>query len=113
MFVRKSKVNQNGKSYTYLQLVHNRRDPSGKVKTDVILKLGREDLISSSFVSDMVEALTPIPIGLQRLMIRNSSSFVREVGLVWFLNELWHHLGMGKAISSLVEDRKFETLSSG
>ena len=59
MFVRKSKVKQNGKSYTYLQLVHNRRDPSGKVKTDIILKLGREDLISSAFVSDMVEALAP------------------------------------------------------
>ena len=108
MFVRKSKVNQNGKSYTYLQLVHNRRDPSGKVKTDVILKLGREDLISSSFVSDMVEALTPYT---DRIATTYDSEFQflrsREVGLVWFLNELWHHLGMGKAISSLVEDRKF------
>ena len=108
MFVRKSKVNQNGKSYTYLQLVHNRRDPSGKVKTDVILKLGREDLISSSFVSDMVEALTPYT---DRIATACDSEFLflrsREVGVVWFLNELWHHLGMGKAISSLVEDRKF------
>lgn len=108
MFVRKSKVNQNGKSYTYLQLVHNRRDPSGKVKTDVILKLGREDLISSSFVSDIVEALTPYTDGIATT---SDSEFLflrsREVGLVWFFNELWNHLGMGKAISSLVEDRKF------
>ena len=108
MFVRKSKVNQNGKSYTYLQLVHNRRDPSGKVKTDVILKLGREDLISSSFISDMVEALTPYT---DRIATTSDSEFLflrsREVGLVWCLNELWNYLGMGKAISSLVEDRKF------
>ena len=108
MFVRKSKVVQNGKSYTYLQLVHNRRDPSGKVKTDIILKLGREDLISPSFVSDMVEALTPYT---DRIAAASDSEFQflrsREVGTVWLLNELWRHLGMGKAISSLVEDRKF------
>jgi hypothetical protein len=57
MFVRKSKVNQNGRSYTYLQLVHNRRDNTGKVKTEVICKLGREDLLPASFVTDMVDAL--------------------------------------------------------
>ncbi len=110
MFVRKSKVNQNGKSYTYLQLVHNRRDPSGKVKTDIILKLGREDLISSAFVSDMLDALTPYA---DREISSTDKGFQflrsREVGLIWFLNELWNHLGMGKAISSLVEDRKFRT----
>lgn len=108
MFVRKSKVTQNGKSYTYLQLVHNRRDPSGKVKTDVILKLGREDLISSAFVSDMVEALAPYA---DRELTSADTTFQflrsREIGVVWFLNELWNRLGMGKAISSLVEDRKF------
>ncbi len=108
MFVRKSKVNQNGKSYTYLQLVHNRREASGKVKTEVILKLGREDLISSAFVSDMVDALAPYadkeitPSDAEFRFLRS-----REVGIVWFLNELWNRLGMGKAISSLVEDRKF------
>ena len=108
MFVRKSKVKQNGKSYTYLQLVHNRRESSGKVKTDIILKLGREDLISSSFVSDMVDALTPYA---DRAITHADTEFQflrsREVGVVWVLNELWNRLGMGKAISSLVEDRKF------
>lgn len=110
MFVRKSTVKQNGKSYTYLQLVNNRRDASGKVKTDVILKLGREDLISSSFVSDMVDALTPYG---DRMARNNDANFQfltsREVGVVWVLNELWNHLGMGKAISSLISDRKFRT----
>ena len=108
MFVRKSKVKQNGKSYTYLQLVHNRRDPSGKVKTDVILKLGREDLVSSAFVSDIVDALAPYA-DRETTSADTSFQFLRsrEVGVVWFLNELWNRLGMGKAISSLVEDRKF------
>ena len=108
MFVRKSKVKQNGKSYTYLQLVHNRRERSGKVKTDIILKLGREDLISSSFVTDMVEALAPYA---DKTVTQSDTAFQflrsREVGVVWFLHELWNRLGMGKAISSLVEDRKF------
>ncbi|WP_332446611.1 IS1634 family transposase [Sphaerochaeta sp.] len=108
MFVRKSKVKQNGKSYTYLQLVNNRRDASGKVKTDVILKLGREDLVSSSFVSDMVDALAPYADGATA-SADTEFQFLRsrEVGVVWFLNELWNRLGMGMAISSLVEDRKF------
>jgi transposase len=56
----------------------------------------------------MVEALTPYT---DRNATACDSQFQflrsREVGIVWFLNELWHHLGMGKAISSLVEDRKF------
>jgi len=108
MFVRKSKVKQNGKSYTYLQLVHNRRERSGKVKTDIILKLGREDLISSSFITDMVEALAPYA---DKTVTQSDTAFQflrsREVGVVWFLHELWSRLGMGKAISSLVEDRKF------
>jgi transposase len=110
MFVRKSKVTQNGRSYTYLQLVHNRRDASGKVKTDIILKLGREDLVSSSFVSDMVEALAPYA---DREIPRADAGFrflrSRQVGLVWLLDGLWGQLGMDKAISSLVEDRKFRT----
>ena len=108
MFVRKSTVKQNGKSYTYLQLVHNRREKSGNVKTDVILKLGREDLVSSSFVSDMLDALAPYA---DRTIIPDDTAFQflrsREVGLVWFLNELWNQLGMGKALSSLVEEMKF------
>ena len=87
MFVRKSTVKQNGKSYTYLQLVHNRREKSGNVKTDVILKLGREDLVSSSFVSDMLDALAPYA---DRTIIPDDTAFQflrsREVGLVWFLN---------------------------
>jgi hypothetical protein len=56
----------------------------------------------------MVDALSPYA---DREITRTDTEFQflrsREVGPVWFLNELWNHLGMGKAISSLVEDRRF------
>lgn len=110
MFVRRSNVKQNGRSYTYLQLVHNRRDASGKVKTEVICKLGREDLLSTSFISDMVDALAPYA---DKEISTSDPQFKflrsREVGIVWFLDGLWNRLGMGKAVASLVEDRKFRT----
>jgi transposase len=111
MFVRKSNVKQNGKTYTYLQLVHNRRDASGKVKTDILLNLGRKDLISPSFVSDLVEALAPYADRIPASVSDPGFVFLRsrEVGAVWFLNELWNRLGIGDAILPLVEDRKFRT----
>lgn len=60
MFVRKSTVKQGKNSYTYLQLVHNHRDKrTGKVKTEIICKLGREDNISKSFITDIISALSP------------------------------------------------------
>ena len=70
--------------------------------------MGREDLIPVSFVSDMVDALTPYT---DKAMTASEAEFQflqsREIGIVWVLNELWNRLGMGKAISSLVEDRKY------
>jgi len=110
MFVRKSKVKQNGRTYTYLQLVHNRRDAKGKVKTEIICKLGREDILPPSFVSDMVEALAPY-VGNRQPIGDGGISFLasREIGVTWLLDGLWKQLGMGDAIASLVKDRKFRT----
>lgn len=110
MFVRKSKVNQNGRSYTYLQLVHNRRDNTGKVKTEVICKLGREDLLPASFVTDMVDALAPYAEKEAAGRVCDFSFLrSRELGVLWLLDGLWKRLGMGEAISSCAGTRKYRT----
>ncbi|MDR3211861.1 MAG: hypothetical protein LBU79_08095 [Planctomycetota bacterium] len=56
MFVRIKKVKQ----YEYFQIVEGRRE-GGKVKQDVILNLGRVDLLQSSGIADLLlEGLTRI-----------------------------------------------------
>ncbi len=110
MFVRKNTVRQNGRTYTYLQLVHNYRDDKGKVKTQVICKLGREDALNPSFVTEMIEALTPYADGFVELPDgQNPFIHSREVGLVYLLDGLWKKLGIDKAIASLIQERRHRT----
>lgn len=112
MTVRRCRLkNAYGKEYTYLQLVHNRRDKAtGKTKTDILMKLGREDQVESSYVSDIIAALqavmgTKTPEGRVGFAFRES----RGLGGTHLLNALWKRLGMGEAIAGLVAERKFRT----
>lgn len=110
MFVRKSTVKQGKNSYTYLQLVHNHRDKrTGKVKTEIICKLGREDNISKSFITDIISALSPYVEGEYSPAPPNSLVFhtSREFGGIWVLDALWKRLGMAKAIKQIMDGRRF------
>lgn len=111
MFVRKSTVKQGDTSYTYLQLVHNYRNKAtGKVKTEVLCKLGREDKISSAFVADIISALAPYsdPAGAVA-PAEETLAFVcsREYGGIWVLDALWKRLGMAAAVKKILAQRQF------
>lgn len=103
--------NASGGTYTYLQLVHNYRDKAtGKTKTNVLMKLGREDQIEPSYVQGIIKALSAV---IGESPSKGSSGFEfhasRELGGPWLLEALWRKLGMAKAIKELVKDRQFET----
>ena len=103
--------NAKGGTFTYLQLVHNYRvKDTGKTKTNVLMKLGREDQIEPSYVQAIIKALSAVigesPSGLMAGFEFHAS---RELGGTWLLDALWNQLGIAKAIKGLLKDRSFET----
>ncbi len=112
MNVRKCTLkNAQGGTYTYLQLVHNYRvKETGKTKTNVLMKLGREDQIEPSYIQAIIKALSAV------LGESSSGTFAefdfhasRELGGTWLLDALWNRLGMAKAIKGLLKERQFAT----
>jgi len=103
--------NASGGTYTYLQLVHNYRDKAtGKTKTNVLMKLGREDQIEPAYIQGIINALSRV-IGESPSVRASGVDFhaSRELGGVWLLDALWRKLGMAKAVQGLLKDRQFET----
>ncbi len=102
--------NAHGGTYSYLQLVHNTRiKGTGKTKTNILLNLGREDLLEPSYIQDIIKALSTVigespsapPVGF-------AFHASRELGGTWLLDTLWNRLGMATAIQALCKDRQFE-----
>ncbi|MDX9828603.1 MAG: transposase, partial [Spirochaetia bacterium] len=102
--------NASGGTFTYLQLVHNYRvKETGKTKTNVLMKLGREDQIEPSYVQSIIKALSKVigespSEGVPGFEFHAS----RELGAPWLLDALWNQLGIGRAIKALVKDRSFD-----
>lgn len=102
--------NASGGTFTYLQLVHNYRvKETGKTKTNVLMKLGREDQVEPSYVQSIITALSKVfgesPSGGVPGFEFHAS---RDLGAPWLLDALWKHLGIGRAIQALVKDRSFD-----
>lgn len=112
MNVRKCTLkNAKGGTFTYLQLVHNYRvKETGKTKTNVLMKLGREDQIDPSYIQDIIKALSAV-FGDTAPGITAGFEFhaSKELGGPWVLDALWNKLGMANAIRGLLEDRQFST----
>ena len=101
--------NAKGGTFTYLQLVHNYRvKGTGKTKTNVLMKLGREDQIEPSYIQSIITALTSaFGESLSETVTGFEFHASRELGGPWLLDALWNRLGIGKAIKELVKDRQF------
>ncbi len=112
MNVRKCTLkNAQGGTYTYLQLVHNYRvKETGKTKTNVLMKLGREDQIEPSYIQAIIKALSAV-LGEYPSEVPAGFDFhsSRELGGTWLLDALWNRLGMAKAIKGLLNERQFAT----
>lgn len=112
MNVRKCTLkNAQGGTYTYLQLVHNYRvKETGKTKTNVLMKLGREDQVEPSYIQAIIKALSAVigesPSGNPAGFEFHTS---KDLGGTWLLDALWNRLGMAKAITGLLKERQFET----
>lgn len=102
--------NASGGTFTYLQLVHNYRvKETGKTKTNVLMKLGREDQIEPAYVQSIITALSKVfgespSGGLPGFEFHAS----RELGGPWLLDALWNRLGIAKALKGLLKERSFD-----
>jgi hypothetical protein len=105
--------NRDGSIVRYVQLAHNRR-VEGVTQAEVLLNLGREDLLD--------------PVGLRRL-VRSINRYLgddddgsglaageglsivssRPMGVAWLLDGLWRQLGVDTALAKVLGGRRFTT----
>jgi hypothetical protein len=106
MFARAKK---SGK-YQYLQIVENKKE-KGKVRQRVIATIGRLDqLQSKGRVETLIRSLSRF--SEQALLIISGKSDVsadsKKIGPVLIFERLWEETGIRKALSRVLEGRKFE-----
>ncbi|MDR3211147.1 MAG: IS1634 family transposase [Planctomycetota bacterium] len=106
MYTRIKKV----KEYEYFQIVESRRE-EGKVKQDVILNLGRVDLLKKSGIADiLIEGLAKITEKHALIGdLRNQKPIsCHRVGSVLIFERLWRDLGIGDSITAQLQGRHFD-----
>lgn len=115
MYIRRiSRKNKNGTVTSYVQLAHNERNPkTGNPQAKVLYHFGREDEVDVEGLRRLASSISrfvgDVPAGddaqeSTQLTLFDSKAF----GAGDLLNSLWHELGIDKAISGRLADRKYE-----
>ena len=107
--------NKDGTVVRYVQLAHNRR-VDGVTQADVLVNLGREDLVDRDGLARLVASInrylgvadpTLDVEGLAGSGLTVTGS--RPVGTAWLVDGLWHNLGIDAALGRVVGARRFTT----
>lgn len=107
--------NKDGTVVRYVQVAHNRKI-DGVTQAEVLLNLGREDLLDRDRLARLVTSInrylgcgdgTPDvgPLAGEGLTVAES----RPVGVAWLLDGLWRRLGVDTALRQAVGARRFST----
>jgi hypothetical protein len=117
MYLRSTqRKNRDGSIVRYVQLAHNRR-VDGVTQAEVLLSLGREDLLDPEGLRRLVRSINRYlgepdagddGAGLEAgdgLSILSS----RPLGVAWLLDGLWHQLGVDTALAKVLGGRRFTT----
>jgi hypothetical protein len=113
MYLRSTqRKNRDGTVVRYVQLAHNRR-VEGVTQAEVLLNLGREDLLDRDGLFRLVRSINrylgeddtgDIAVG-DGLSIVES----RPMGVAWLLDGLWRQLGVDTALGKVLGGRRFTT----
>ena len=113
MYLRSTqRKNRDGSVVRYVQLAHNRR-VDGVTQAEVLLNLGREDLLDPDGLRRLVRSINrylgeedggDVPVG-DGLSITGS----RPMGVAWLLDGLWRQLGVDTALAAVLGGRRFTT----
>jgi hypothetical protein len=103
-----------GSAVRYVQVAHNRR-VNGVTQAEVLLNLGREDLLDLEGLRRLAASITrftdgdgggqPLPGAPGEFEVLDS----RPVGGTWLLDGLWRKLQIEKAIGQVLGSRRFTT----
>lgn len=118
MYLRKTtRRNRDGTEVSYLQLAHNVWDPEkGHAKARILYNFGRADQVDRKALERLVRSICRFLSPEQALRaqaqldgrwdVRITRS--RSLGGVWFLDRLWHRLGLRRVLERLLKARRFQ-----
>jgi hypothetical protein len=115
MYLRSTqRKNRDGSIVRYVQLAHNRR-VDGVTQAEVLLNLGREDLLDADGLRRLVRSINRYlgedDAGDDRVEVGDGLSIVasRPIGVAWLLDGLWRQLGVDTALAKVLGGRRFTT----
>lgn len=116
MYLRSTqRKNRDGTVVRYVQLAHNRR-VEGVTQAEVLLNLGREDLLDRDGLHRLVGSINrylgepgtsdagDLAVGDGLLIVES-----RPIGVAWLLDGLWRQLGVDTALAKVLGGRRFTT----
>ena len=115
MYLRSTqRKNRDGSIVRYVQLAHNRR-VDGVTQAEVLLNLGREDLLDADGLRRLVRSINRYlgepDAGDDGVAVGDGLSIVssRPLGVAWLLDGLWRQLGVDTALATVLGGRRFTT----
>lgn len=114
MYLRETKrTNRDGRTVSYLQLAHNRRDPeTGVPKAETIHSFGRADHIDREGLARLVRSISRFLEPGEAAAVTTGEEVEvvdsRPVGGAWVLDHLWRQLGIDQSLTRLLAGRKLD-----
>ena len=104
-------MNKDGSKVTYLQLAHNERHPvTGSPVAKVIHNFGRADKVDRGALARLVSSISRFLEPTEAVAATEGSEVVivdsRRLGGAYVLDELWHRLGIAKALMDAAAGRR-------
>lgn len=114
MYLRETRrTNKDGSVVSYLQLAHNERHPvSGSPVAKVIHNFGRADKVDREALRRLVSSISRFLEPGEAIAAAEGSEVeivdARRFGGAYVLDELWHRLGIARALHGAAKDRRLD-----
>jgi hypothetical protein len=107
------RTNKDGSVVSYLQLAHNERHPvSGSPVAKVIHNFGRADKVDREALRRLVSSISRFLEPGEAIAAAEGSEVevvdARRFGGAYVLDELWHRLGIARALHGAAKDRRLD-----
>jgi len=107
------RTNKDGSVVSYLQLAHNERHPvTGSPVAKVIHSFGRADKVDREALARLVSSISRFLEPGEAVAATEGSEVeivdARRFGGAYVLDELWHRLGIARALHAAAKDRRLD-----
>ena len=114
MYLRETRrTNKDGSVIAYLQLAHNERHPvTGSPVAKVIYNFGRADKVDREALRRLVSSISRFLEPAEAIAATDGTDVeivdARRFGGAYVLDELWHRLGVARALQHAARDRRLD-----